>query len=210
MKVQFRKKAMSDHEIVEGLQRRDQGVEETFYRTARRYFMEHFHDEFFDKDAKEEIFQDSFVKLWTEITSNRICLHDDRVARWQKDGQLTPLTCSLTTFLMAIARNEYREVVRDNRVTYVDQYFDDALSVDAEVFTGETEDANERRQRIVAECITHLSPSCTEILTLFYYEGKSLDEIMMLREDQNSSKDGLKTRKNKCMNALREKITKML
>lgn len=210
MRIQFKEKQYSDREMVEGLQRRERAVEEYFFRTMRRYFIEHFNEEFFDKDAKEEIFQDSVVKLWTEITSERICIHDGQTARWQKDGKLAPLTCSLTTFLMGIARNEFREVVRDNRVTYVDRYFDDALPTEAEVFADETEDDDARRQRIVAECVARLSPSCAEILTLFYYQGKSLDEIMELRGSQNSSKEGLKTRKHKCMTSLREKITAAL
>ena len=42
---------------------------------------------------------------------------------------------------------------------------------------------------------------------MFYYEGKSLDEILMLRSDRSSSKNGLKTAKNKCMNTLRSMAT---
>lgn len=205
----LQRKTYTDVEVVDGLQRRERNVEEWFYRTARRYFMEKFHEEFFDHTAKEEIFQNSFVKLWTEITSRRIALHGGHLTRTQKDGHFFPLTCSLTTFLMAIARNEYREMVRDNRLTYVDRYFDDVIPDDATILFNEEPD-EDRMQRVVAECVGRLSPSCAEILTLFYYEGRSLDEILELRADSGTSKDGLKTRKSKCMNTLRQKINEAL
>ena len=54
-----------------------------------------------------------------------------------------------------------------------------------------------------------MPPRCLEILTLFYVKGKSLDEILEIRKDKNTSKVGLKSAKYKCMNALRERVTKM-
>lgn len=200
----------TDHDVVHGLQARDRVVEEWFYRTMKKYFMTHFNEEFFDHDAKEEIFQDSFIKLWTEITDHTVTVRDGRLYRRQRDGNVRPLTCVLTTFLMAIARNEYREKVRDDRLMFVPEYYNDTLS-DGEVADGwMDEDSSERRERITAECLQSMSPSCLEILTLFYVEGQSLDEIMLSRQGQNTSKEGLKTRKYKCMNALREKITNAL
>lgn len=64
--------------------------------------------------------------------------------------------------------------------------------------------------RIIDECILSMSPNCIEIITLFYYQKKSLDDIMMIRGEQNSSKDGLKTAKNKCMVTLRKRVDERL
>ena len=44
-----------------------------------------------------------------------------------------------------------------------------------------------------------------EILTLFYFKKKSLDEILAIRQE-NSTKDGLKTAKSKCMRQLEGRI----
>ena len=65
------------------------------------------------------------------------------------------------------------------------------------------ENDEETRNRIVDDCIQRISPRCAEILTMFYYEEKTLDEILAARHETNSSKNGLKTAKNKCMNTLR-------
>ena len=201
----------TDLEVVEGLQRRDRHMEEWFYRQAKRYFDEHFNQVFFDKDRKQEIFQAAFLKLWMEMDNGRIGIRDGAVCRQQADGAYKPMTCALTTFLIAFARTEYREVVRSTKEDTYAEIYDDAARADLMVTSFDREEDPEVvRNRIVDECIQQLPPRCVEILTLFYYQGKSLDEIMLLRADKNASKNGLKTAKNKCMNTLRERATARL
>lgn len=202
-----RKQSFTDLEVVTGLQSHERKTEEWFYRTTRRYFDEHFNRVFFDKDRKQEIFQQAFLKLWTEIDNGRISVLEDKVCRQQNDGSYSPMTCSLTTFLMAFARTEHREIVRNIREENYPELHDtvDTATVIVTSFDME-EDAEEQKRRIVDDCISQLAPRCTEILTLFYYQGKSLDEILDIRKEKNSSKNGLKTAKNKCMNTLREHV----
>lgn len=195
----------SDQEVVGLLQQRERKAEEWFYRTAKRYFDDHFNDVFFDKDKKQEIFQSAFLKLWMEIDNRRICIQQQKVCRRQQNGEVKQMTCSLTTFLMAFARTEFRELTRSTKEDYYGELFDDAERADSPVAMPD-EDAEEQKNRIVDECISQLTPRCAEILTLFYYKGMSLDEILQQRMDKNSSKNGLKTAKNKCMNTLRERI----
>jgi DNA-directed RNA polymerase specialized sigma subunit len=63
----------------------------------------------------------------------------------------------------------------------------------------------EVKQQIIDECVNDLPARCKEILTLFYYKNKSLDEILTLRQE-NTSKDGLKTAKSKCMKQLSDRV----
>lgn len=198
----------TDIEVVAGLQSRDRDTEEWFYNNCRRYFMSCFNKVFFDEDQKVEIFQDTFLRLWTQIEDGVISIKHDVVCRKQKDGKYEPMTCSLKTFLFSIARNEYREIVRNTKEIYVDGYFDN-VNNDIMYNLGE-DDETEVKVRVVDECIQMMSPRCLEILTLFYIDGKTLDEIMEIRKEKNTSKIGLKTAKYKCMNTLREKITQRL
>lgn len=201
-----RKDAYTDVEVVEGLQACSHRMEDWFYYTTRSYFNDHFHEVFFDEDKRQEIFQDAFLKLWTEISNGKITAADGKVHRQQKDMRFLPMTCSLTTFLMAIARNEYRELLRENKVILVPEFYDNAAMAEAGTLPLTLDEDDEtRKARLVDECLMGMSARCHEILTLFYYEGKSLDEILLLR-DANSSKDGLKTSKNKCINTLRGRI----
>ncbi|MBQ9363480.1 MAG: sigma-70 family RNA polymerase sigma factor [Bacteroidaceae bacterium] len=195
-----------DQDVVKELQRRNRRVEEWFYRKAKSYFMAKFNEVFFDQDRKQEIFQESFLRLWTDITDGTIGIEDDVVCRQRADGCFRPMTCSLTTFLMAIARNEYREVLRNSKEVLFPEFFEDANGAEVmETAWNSKDDEEVMKSRIVNRCIQRMSPSCIEILTLSVFEEKSLDEIMAIR--QNSSKDGLKSAKHKCMNTLRERIT---
>ena len=204
-----RQHTYTDLEVVEGLQSRDRAMEEWFYHKARRYFDDSFNEVFFDKDRKQEIFQAAFLKLWMEMDNRRIRVADGRVCRLQGDGTCRPMTCALTTFLMAFAKTEYRELVRSMKEDPYAELYDDASRAETMV-TAFDEDEEEMRNRIVDECIQTMSPTCIEILTLFYYQQKSLDEILEIRHEHNASKNGLKTAKNKCMNTLRERVTERL
>lgn len=202
------KKTYSDIEVVNGLQGRDGRVEEWFYNAARRYFEACFNEVFFNEDYKHEIFQSAFIKLWTEIENRRIKVDGNALCRQQRSGKYVPMTCSLTTFLMAFAKNEYRELVRNIHEESFDEFYDSAQYESVFAFDADDGNADEMKSRIVDECIQLMSSSCIDIITQFYYQGKSLDEIMKTRDGRNSSKDGLKTAKNKCMNTLRERVLK--
>ena len=199
------RKTYSDIEVVEGLQRRDMKVEGWFYEAAKRYFDGSFNEVFFDKDCKQEIFQTSFIKLWTEIENGRIKVLDGAVCRQQRNGAYEPMSCSLTTFLMAFARTEFREMVRDVKETCYDEIYDSAMYDTVYAIENGCDDVEGMKDRIVDECIARMSPSCIDILTMFYYKDMSLDEILAAREE-NTSKDGLKTAKNKCLNTLKAKV----
>lgn len=125
----------------------------------------------------------------------------------QADGRLRPMTCSLTTFLMAFAKTEFRETVRKAKEDFFDELCGSQAIDRLQATAAEgTEDEEETKNRIVDECINAMSPTCVEILTLFYFKGMTLDEIIRHRGDKNNSKNGLKTSKNKCMNTLRKNV----
>ena len=194
----------SDLEVVEGLQHHEESVEEWFYYSTRRYFNDKFNEVFFDKDKKQEIFQTAFIKLWTEIDNKTIFANDGKVWRTDWRGRTAPMVCSLTTFLMSFAKNEYRELVRSTREACVDDFSNVTDACHAGI--AEKDETDELRIRIVDNCIANISPACSEILTMFYYQGYSLDEILLLRQEKNSSKNGLKSAKNKCMTTLRQNV----
>ena len=198
-----RRQSYDDAEVVRGLRLHSGRMEEWFYRKARTYFNQHFREVFFDQDRKQEIFQSAFLKLWTEIDNGTITAEDDgTVERRQRNGEVLPMSCSLTTFLMAFAKNEYREMVRSNKLDCYAEIYDTPEQAEVQQMYGD-ESGEEIRNRIVDDCIQRISPRCAEILTMFYYEEKTLDEILAARHETNSSKNGLKTAKNKCMNTLR-------
>ncbi|MCQ2113475.1 MAG: sigma-70 family RNA polymerase sigma factor [Bacteroidaceae bacterium] len=200
-------KKYTDIEIVIGLQKKNSNIERWFFEECKDYFMNKFHEIFFDQDQREEIFQDSFLRLWTQIENKRICIDHNVVCRINKDGHCVPLTCSLTTFLMAIAKNEYRELIRNTKEIYLQDYYDvTPYNILPPCLEG---DIDEARKQLVDDCLQQISPRCLEILTMFYIHGMSLDEILSVRKE-NTSKIGLKSAKYKCLNTLRDKVIHLL
>lgn len=198
----LRSPKLTDQEIVAGLQRHDAKIEQRFFDLLHSYYNLHFTQLFFDEDSRQEIFQTAIIKLWTEIENKTITVIDGNVCRRQRANGYQAMTASLATFMMAFAKNEFREVLRNRKD---DDYDDICNRSDSELYAVE-ENETESRVQIIDECIQSMSPNCIEIITLFYYQQMSLDEIMQLRNEHNTSKDGLKTAKNKCMTTLRQRV----
>lgn len=200
-------RSLTDIEIINGLQRHDARVEKWFFDSFHSYFNRHFNQLFFDDDSRHEIFQAAIIKLWTEIENRTIKVIDNKICRKQKTNGYQVMTASLTTFMMAFAKNEFRELLRDCKDDNYDEIFSDSESC---TIIADEDDENENKIRIIDECIQSMSPNCIEIITMFYYRQKTLDEIMSIRNEQNISKDGLKTAKNKCMVTLRRRVNERL
>lgn len=222
----LKSKEYTDCQIVAGIQRHDQVMEKYLFKKCQRYFDQNYSTLFvMERSLKDDIFQECFVKLWTDIETNRIHLGEDgTVWRTDRTGNDRPMTTRLHTFLMDIAKNVYRVWLRNEKEDLLDDVF--PCSVDEEhsfmdkvsiaeavwentenIITSESDyfeqalsdgDQRGQMQEIVQIAIMNLSETCRDILTMFYYEELSLDEIL-LRRGENSSKDGLKTGKYKCM-----------
>jgi len=191
---------LTDLEVIEGLQHKNPVIEKTFYLSCQRYFKDRRAGVFDCKGGAqddEDLFQDSFLILWKEIQARRIYIRDNYAWRTDRTGNNRKMSASLKTYLMAITKYKNYELLREKEI-YGSETANAAVGID--------EEADENTSEwIVGQCVNDLPQRCKEILTLFYYEGKTLDEILEIRQE-NQSKDGLKTGKSKCMKTLKEKI----
>lgn len=193
---------------------RDNARLERIYADCHSYFRRHAGAFFVGEADIDDIFQDSLLHLWREIETHRIELREDVVCRWV-EGEARPMTGSLTTFLMSIAQRKHWELQRHLQREVSMDALADSSSIDilsTERYSGgsspEEQDEQTARERIVSDCILAMSQRCREILTLFYYEQRTLDDILSQRE-ANTSKMGLKTSKYKCMQRLREQVRQL-
>ena len=119
-----------------------------------------------------------------------------------------PLSGSILTYFMSIARNKYLEYGREHPA-YADPETELGRQIKKDGFNPSDYinmlyDSGENMMLdIIADVISHMSPRCSQILTKFYYEEKKLEAILM-EMPTIASYDALKTKKNKCMKALRE------
>ena len=210
MIIQFVHKELSDVEYISEISRHNPKVIERFYNVCVKYFMQSYKDIFKRQDIKEDIFQQSFVKLWTEIETRRIFLDEnDNIQRRDRRGNIRSLTCNLKTFLIDIAKNDYRDWLRNDRIELEEEFESFAHMVEVRSAIMPDESSENLQEQIVAHCVFDLPPRCKEILTMFYYDNMSLDEIIQARGEKNTSKNGLKTGKYKCMENLKGKVKEM-
>lgn len=195
-------KTYSDVAYVEGMYRRDSVMERALYNHCKQYFDESYRAVFFVGDEyKMEIFQEAFIKLWENIERRKIYVENGVLKG--KDGK--PFVSTLTTYFMGIAKLKYKEWVRGNHIVPNIENEERKLKAkDEKIYKEMLYDEGENAMlEIISDCISHMSERCTQILTLFYYNEKSLDDIMA-ELPTFTSKNALKTEKYKCMENLRK------
>lgn len=193
---------VSDSDIVDGVYRQNGRMGYALYERCRDYYDENFRGVFIVQEAdQEDIFQNTMVTLLEKIESRQIYVQDGVL--YGKNGK--PFTSSLTTFFMGIAKLKYKEWVRKHpSVVGLDTNGKKKVANDDDLYRDILYDDDENSMiSIIADCISRMSKRCSEILTLFYYEEKSLDEILLIVPTYKS-KDALKSEKYKCMKTLKE------
>jgi len=198
-------KNYSDATIIEGVYRNDSKMELGLYKLCKEYYDKYFHKPKVGEEERKDIFQSSLLALWDNIRNRILYVADGELKG--KDG--SPFTSTLTTYFMGIVNNKYLEWLHKspivpsidiNKEKVPENCIDDAI----ECF--DEDDEAVRRKRIVSHRVGHMAKQCNKILTLFYYEEKNYDEIMM-QMPTFQSKDALKTAKYKCLKRLRESVT---
>lgn len=193
-------KTYSDVAYVEGVFRCEPIMERALHYHCKRYFDENYKGVFFvGNEHKNEIFQEAFITLWEKIKNKKIYVEDGELRGKNGDA----FSGKLTTYFMSIARLKYLEWARENQHQHTEE---EQLRRKQEMERFKTllyDSDDEMMQEIIADCISKMSKQCNQILTMFYYEEKTLDDIMVeLRTFE--SKNALKTRKYKCMEELRK------
>ena len=184
--------------LVAGVYGKDERAASELYSYCSNYFWAKYRGVFFAKeDVAKEILHESFLTLWEQIERHKIYAADGKV--FGKDDK--PLRSKLTSYLMSIAQNKYREWVRDHPVCS-DPETEESRTVREEGFEMLYDKNDNTMLDIIADVISHMSEQCYKVLTKFYYEEKNLDTIL-LEMPTMESKNALKTKKYKCMESLR-------
>lgn len=190
--------------LVAGMYDKNKKVQSELYVYCSRYFWANYRGVFFaDVESATEIFQNTFIAMWENIERRKIYVSDGRVMGKNNE----PLSGSILTYFMGIARIKYLEWVREHPA-YVDPETEMGRKIkeegfDAQQYTNMLYDSEDNKMLdIIADVISHMSERCCEILSKFYYEEKDLDTILF-EIPTIGSKNALKTKKHKCMESLR-------
>ena len=177
---------------------------ELYEYCADYYYKKHRGIFYATEETVGEIMQNSFIKLWENIECGKIYVEDNLI----KGKNAKPLSGSIRTYFMGIAKYKYMEWLRDHPF-YADPETEMGKRARSNGFEQNEYmnmfygDSDNLQLEILADLISKMSERCYEILTKFYYEEKDLDKILQ-EIPSIESKNALKTKKHKCMENLRE------
>ncbi len=164
---------MKDTEILEKIAKGDESALKYLYKKYYRMMTKLVITNNGTEDEAKDVYQDALIVFWQKVTSGNLVL-----------------TSRISTYLYSICLNLWRkELDRKNRLSREDK--DEPQYMDNE---------KDERARIIHECINQLGDTCKRILTYYYFEKMSMQEIAEKLEFANT--DTAKTKKYKCKKRL--------
>ncbi|MDL2222798.1 sigma-70 family RNA polymerase sigma factor [Bacteroidales bacterium OttesenSCG-928-M11] len=155
------------------------------YKSYRNVFVSYLNKRYdVNRNVLEDYYQESFIALYDSI----------------QKGVFEEESVSMKTYLIGIGKNKVLNYLRGKRETENIESF-------ANLEEKEKPDSLEwkEKQVIALRYVSTMKEPCSSILSLYYYEEKSMNEIAEEMNYKNASV--AKSRKTECMNKLREMVT---
>lgn len=149
-----------------------------FYLFAKRYTSE--------EDQIHNAYQDAIIALMENA----------------QKGKIPSLNSSIGTYLFAVGKYLlYKSLKKKNHHLEITEELSDTIP-----FESLEEESKEESIRQLLQKLKELGPKCKQILQLFYYQSKNLDEIAYLMGYE--SKDVLKSTKSRCLKQLKDTLNR--
>jgi RNA polymerase sigma factor (sigma-70 family) len=160
---------MNDLEIVKGLKSGNEALLETLYKKHYKMMIHMILKNSGTEEEAKDIYQDSIIVFWQKVRSENF-----------------ELTSKISTYLYSICFNLWRkELERKKRFSNEEK---DGESVP-------TFEQNERI-KIMNDCLQQMGDVCRKVLSLYYFDNYSMQEIA--NELGFANADTAKTKKYKC------------
>ncbi len=177
---------IKDQYVIDKLKKKDLRTLDEVYLTYKKEFFLFAKSFSLPEVDIEDIYQDTVISLYENVQNKK----------------LEYLSSTLKTYLFAIGKFKiYKQLDRNKRLCSGDNVIH--ISEEMQVFEAEI---TEERRHILIKAWRKLGATCQQILELYYYRGKTLDEIQT--ELAYTSKDVLKSQKSRCLKQLRELVNK--
>jgi RNA polymerase sigma factor (sigma-70 family) len=164
---------MNEKEIFERICKGDEKALEFLYKKYYRMMTKLVITNSGTEDEARDIYQEALIVFWQKATSGNLVL-----------------TSKISTYIYSICQNLWRkELDRKKRLSNEEK--DTPVALDTE--TAE-------RERIIAKCIDQLGDTCKKVLTYYYFDEMSMQEIADKMGFANT--DTAKTKKYKCKQKL--------
>ena len=172
----------TNNQLVTAFKNNDQKVMQEVYQNIFPKFRSHVFKNNGDEAQAKDVFQEAFIACWRNVKNDKL-----------KENS------NLEAYLFTIAKNKwtdylrsahFKKTVSDNGVI--------AMSPESE----DPSDENEEESKLNAlhGAMKQLGISCKKILTQFYFERKSMDEIA---KDLQLGSASVRNKKYRCMEKLK-------
>jgi len=164
---------MSDDKIIEAIKKGDESALDVLYKKHFRMMAKLVIRNNGTEDEAKDVFQDALIVFWQKVSN----------------GDLV-LTSKISTYLYSICQNLWRkELVRKGRES--NETVEHAEEVDYD---------QEERINAIRKCVNQMGDTCKKVLTLYYFDGVSMNDIADKMGFANSNT--AKTKKYKCKQEL--------
>lgn len=184
---------MTDAQIVKGIHENDDRIWRYIYRTYRTHFFSTLRGKIlapmFCNEDWEDVFEESILTLMRKVK-------DDTFSVVRNGG----LFCYLVEIGKGHSKNKMRKMRQLNeqeKEKIADNVHRENSNPDLT-----TDDKQRAQDEFLERVIDSLPSDCKIIMKQFYWDNKPMDEIASMVGLANAN--SAKTRKNKCMNKLRE------
>jgi RNA polymerase sigma factor (sigma-70 family) len=160
---------MNDLDIIKGLKSGNEALLETLYKKHYKMMVNMIIKNSGTEEEAKDIYQDSIIVFWQKVHSENF-----------------ELTSKISTYLYSICLNLWRkELERKKRFSHEEK-------------DGESIQAFEQNERvkIMNECLQLMGDVCRKVLSLYYFDNYSMQEIA--NELGFANADTAKTKKYKC------------
>ena len=181
---------MTDEQIIAQIRNGGQSGLEGIYMEYRSEFLHWINREFHcSADDSKDIYQVAVIIFYENV----------------KSGKLQHLASSLKTYLFGIGKNVARDHIRKtsrNTSIHQEQWLKEYLIDEPD------EKIDENLFFVAKKVVARLGQPCKQLIELFYYEKKTMEEISVELKYKNA--DTAKNQKCKCMARLRSLFEKEL
>ena len=161
-----------------------------------------------DYTELENVYKEYRLEFFRWIVKQYNCSHEDAQDIYQQSmiifyenivtDKITALNSGIKTYLFAIGKNKYFELMRDKHKQNIElsEYHTPAEEEDAEVFQEDMDKVTE-----LERSLKQIGDPCKSILELYYYHRKSMQDIAEKLGLKNT--DTAKNMKYKCLQRLK-------
>jgi len=169
-----------------------------------------------DNAALEKVYSENreafinFSKNYNIERYDAVDIYQDAIIALQQNainGKINNLSSSVSTYLFAIGKFKIYHFHRKNSKIE----FNNDIQLDEKNFDLDVDFLDEeltKQQRIIKKYFAKLGERCKSVLSLFYFQGYTLDEITEILD--YSDKKVLKSQKSRCMKQLKDLVNKAL